>query len=263
MDSNERLLSITHGNNFRDLGGYQTTTGHTIKWQKLIRSGHLHELDHDDLNTLQSMNVAFDIDFRAPKEAELQPDKVPSNASYHRLSVFETDKTDASHSQEEIQREYSDDPSAGFNHMVDIYQEMVTTNQAKAAYQNFFKLLISAENDQSVLYHCTAGKDRTGLGSVFLLSAFGVGQKTILNDYLLTNDVTADYVNNRVSSILSAGLPQAFADNTRALSTVAPEYLNRSMETISTSFGSMSNYLSQHLELSNSDIQTLKNNFLN
>ncbi len=129
MESNERLLSIKHGNNFRDLGGYQTNDGKTVKWHKLIRSGHLHELDQSDLTTLQKLNVAVDIDFRAPMEAKLQPDKVPSNAAYHRLSVFETDKTDASHSQEEIQREYSNNPGAGFNHMVDVYQENQNGNR--------------------------------------------------------------------------------------------------------------------------------------
>lgn len=262
MESNERLLSIKHGNNFRDLGGYQTNDGKTVKWHKLIRSGHLHELDQSDLTTLQKLNVAVDIDFRAPMEAKLQPDKVPSNAAYHRLSVFETDKTDASHSQEEIQREYSNNPGAGFNHMVDVYQEMVTTNQAKSAYQKFFRLLIEATSEQSVLYHCTAGKDRTGLGSVFLLSALDVDVKTIENDYLLTNAVTANYVNNRIKDILDAGLPTAFADNTRALATVSPAYLKKSMETINATFGNMPNYLKEHLELSKSDIQILKHNFL-
>nr|WP_275689526.1 tyrosine-protein phosphatase [Limosilactobacillus gastricus] len=72
----QRLLSINDGENFRDLGGYQTTDGRTVKWRKLIRSGALGRLSANDLTYLQQFNLTHDIDLRSP--AKLTPYRTAS-----------------------------------------------------------------------------------------------------------------------------------------------------------------------------------------
>lgn len=74
-----RLLPIKNGRNFRDLGGYRTVDGHTVKWHRLIRSGHLNTLDQPDLDLLASLNITLDVDFRAPGEIKAQPRSRPSH----------------------------------------------------------------------------------------------------------------------------------------------------------------------------------------
>lgn len=258
----ERLLPIQHGHNFRDLGGYATTDGHSVKWGHLIRSGHLNTLDQQDLHILDQLQVKYDLDFRAPEEITSQPDRVPRGAQYTSLPVFQTDETDASHSQEQIMAEYSDNDDAGYQHMLTVYRDMVTTDQAKQSYQAFFSHLLSNSDHHAVLFHCTAGKDRTGMGAVFLLSALNVERPTIIRDYLLTNAVTKDYVDSRIEKIKQAGLPTAFAKNTRALSTVSPDYINTALAAIDNQYGDVKNYLHQYLDLSTAQMKDLQKLYL-
>lgn len=258
----ERLLPIQHGNNFRDLGGYTTTDGHTIKWGRLIRSGHLNSLDQHDLDVLAQFNVKLDLDFRAPDEISARPDKIPTGAAYTALPVFQTDETDASHSQEQIMADYSDRPDAGYKHMLDVYRDMVTTKQAKESYQTFFSQLLSNDDHSAALFHCTASKDRTGMGAVFLLSALNVDRPTIVRDYLLTNSVTKDFVAANIAKIKAAGLPDAFAQNTFALSTVSPDYVNTALQEIDSQYGDVKNYLQQYLAVSESQMKDLQKLYL-
>lgn len=257
-----RLLPIKHGRNFRDLGGYQTTDGRTIQWHRLIRSGHLHTLDDADLNYLTNLNVTLDLDFRAPGEIAAQPDQVPTTATYHQLSVFQTDRTDASHSQEQIEQEFSGDPKAGYHHMLDVYREMVTASKAKAAYQSFFAQLLSLSPDQAVIFHCTAGKDRTGVGAILLLAALNVDRQTAINDYLLTNTINHDFLQHTVDQIDAAGKSDAFAQNTLSLMSVSPNYINVALEIIDRDYGSIKNYVQQYLGVTDQELRDLQRLFL-
>lgn len=257
-----RLLAIKHGRNFRDLGGYQTVDGKTIKWQRLIRSGHLNTLDETDLSLLTGMNIKLDLDFRAPGEVKAQPDKVPVTAAYHRLSVFQTDRTDASHSQTEIEAELSDDPQAGYNHMLGVYRDMVTTSQAKQAYQEFFDLLLNSDPNSAVLFHCTAGKDRTGMGAILLLSALNVDRQTSVKDYLFTNTVNQDFLTQVVDQIKQAGKSPAYAENTRSLMSVSQDYIDAALHIIDHEYGSIRNYINQYLGITEHQMNRLRQLFL-
>ena len=90
--ANQRLLPIKNGYNFRDLGGYPTADGHQIKWHRLIRTGSLARLDQTDLTVLDNIPISLDIDLRAPDEVKKDPDRVPSQAKYYHLPVFEADE---------------------------------------------------------------------------------------------------------------------------------------------------------------------------
>lgn len=257
-----RLLPIKNGRNFRDLGGYRTMDGHTVKWHRLIRSGHLNTLDQPDLDLLASLNITLDVDFRAPGEIKVQPDHVPVTATYHQLSVFQTDRTDASHSQEEIEAEFSDDPQAGYHHMLQVYREMVTASKAKAAYQHFFDLLLDSDPESAVLFHCTAGKDRTGMGAILLLSALNVDRQTSINDYLLTNQVNQALLDGVVKKITQAGKSPAFAQNTLSLMSVSPDYIGTALQIIDHDYGSIHHYLRAYLGITPQNMRDLQKRYL-
>lgn len=258
--ANKRLLPITSGYNFRDLGGYPTTDGHTVKWGRLIRSGSLTRLSQPDLSLLESIPVTVDIDLRAPDEITAAPDKVPTTATYYQLPVFASDETDASHSDEEIAKQMQE-PGNGYHHMLDVYTRMASIDSAKHAYQEMFKLLLTNRNG-AVLYHCTAGKDRTGMASFLILSALGVERELIMKDYLLTNTATQDFRNQWLQQMRDNGASEALVTNRAALASVAPDYLNTAIKVIETNYGDINHYLKEHLELSTDDITQLRQLYL-
>ncbi len=118
--------------------------GHQIKWHRLIRTGSLARLDQTDLTVLDNIPISLDIDLRAPDEVKKDPDRVPSQAKYYHLPVFEADETDASHSDEEIAAQMQQ-PGNGYHHMIDVYHRMTTAASAKQAYQKLFNLLLNNE----------------------------------------------------------------------------------------------------------------------
>lgn len=257
---NKRLLPIKNGYNFRDLGGYPTTDGHTTKWHRLIRSGSLARLDQADLKCLEKVPVKVDIDLRAPAEITAAPDHVPATAQYYQLPVFASDETDASHSDEEIAAQMQQ-PGNGYRHMLDVYRRMVTITSAKKAYQKLFALLLE-DHDGTILYHCTAGKDRTGMASFLILSALGVDEEIIMEDYLLTNAVTHDFRDKWLQSMRDKGASEELVTNRAALSSVAPDYLNTAIKLIKENYGDVEHYLHDHLELTNDDITQLRRLYL-
>ena len=91
-----KLIGIQNGRNFRELGGYKTVSGQTIKYNKLLRTGNLADLSPSDLELLQKHGVKYDVDFRTEKEKNDHPDRVPEGAKYVFDPVFSDDLTNAS-----------------------------------------------------------------------------------------------------------------------------------------------------------------------
>ncbi|WP_267201966.1 tyrosine-protein phosphatase [Limosilactobacillus kribbianus] len=260
----ERLLDIHSGYNFRDLGGYQTTDGQTVKWRRLLRTGSLAELDNQDLTKLAQIPVTVDIDLRGFAEISKDPDRVPAGANYYHLPVFVEDETDASHSDTEIAKRMSK-PGNGYRHMLEVYERMATMPSAKKAYQEMFARLIANETGAAI-FHCTAGKDRTGMAAFLLLSALNVPRETILQDYLLTNQVTKDFREQWLAQ-MRQNLPQGPAtdvliNNRRELASVNSDYLTKAITTIEANYGNVHHYLTDYLAISPTELAQLRHNYL-
>lgn len=261
----QRLLKIQDGYNFRDLGGYQTTDGHTVKWRKLLRTGSLANINSADQQLLEQIPVTVDIDLRSPAEVKQDPDKPLKTASYHHLPVFDTDETDASHSDEEITKRMQE-AGNGYRHMSSVYQRMTTIGSARAAFRTLFTLLLENKGEGAVLFHCTAGKDRTGMAAFLILSALGVPEETIMQDYLLTNTATKQFREEWLKQLRERyqGLPnqEILLENRNALSSVNADYLLSAINSIKEQTGDVNHYLTDYLNLSNSDLLTLRNLYL-
>lgn len=261
--TNQRVLTMDHGYNFRDLGGYQTRDGQTVKWQRVIRTGTLAYLSDHDQQSLIDYGIKFDIDFRSDGEVAEAPDQIPNTIRYRHLPVFPDDKTDASKTQEELNAELKARKKNGFDHMVEVYQEMVTEPQAQAAYRQFFgSLLGNTDQKHGLLFHCTAGKDRTGMGATFFLSALGVPQKIVKQDYLLTNDILSPLIQGRLTKAKNEGISGPTLATIKAQMTVSSGYFDAAMAAIDQHYGSMPQFLSEALQLSNEEINDLKKLYL-
>lgn len=259
--ADQRLLDIQNGHNFRDLGGYETKDGRHVKWHRLIRSGSLAHLNEHDLSTLAAIPVTVDIDLRAPEEVSQAPDTLPQTAHYYHLPVFKADETDASHSDEEIMSRILK-PDNGYRHMLDVYRRMVEVPTAKAAYQRMFELLLNNEPTKATLFHCTAGKDRTGMAAYLILSALQVPEETILKDYLLTNKVTQSFREQWLQTLRDKGENEVVVENRRALGSVSVDYINQAIKSINTNYGNVQNYLTEYFNLSPTDLKQLQELYL-
>ncbi|MFD1430794.1 tyrosine-protein phosphatase [Lacticaseibacillus mingshuiensis] len=257
------LLNIHHGYNFRDLGGYHTQDGKTLRAHKLVRAGKLSDLSDRDLSYLADYGVRDDVDFRSPDEKKMAPDRVPEGTVYHFDPVFPHDETKVSKSWAEEQQAFSLDALGGHHNMIRTYGDMIVNPTSQKAYRAFFDVLLANENSgQSVLFHCSAGKDRTGMAAVFLLSALGVDEATIRTDYLTTND----YVGGALQAVLdkakaggaNANMLQGLTD----LWVAKPEYLDTALATIDKNYGSMAQYLHQALQLTGGELKDLRQFYL-
>lgn len=261
QQTNERLLKMNAGYNFRELGGYRTRNGQSVKWQRVIRTASLAFLTDDDQARLVDYGITADIDFRSNSEVTKSPDKIPANISYHHLPVFPEDKTEASKSEAEMQAELKQREENGYQHMLDVYNDMILSPQSHDAYHQFFSQLL-ANTDGGLLFHCTAGKDRTGMGAVFFLSALGVPDKTIKQDYLLTNEALSPLIQERLTKAKNSGITGTSLDSLKALMSVSSDYYDTAMNAINLHYGSVPEFLSGALSLTNHDLLDLQHLYL-
>lgn len=259
----QRILTMEQGINFRELGGYQTKDGHTIKWHKLIRSGSLSDLTATDLTTLDQYGVRYDIDFRSPKEVLDEPDRVPGNAKYVYAPVFNVDETKNSDGQDKMAADLEKHPASGYRHMLKVCRMVANEQHAKKEYRRFFdNLLANDQPDEALLFHCTAGKDRTGMGAVYLLTALGVDFATIRQDYILTNAASVQRIDGAVAAAQKQGLSAEAVASIKALWSVNDDYLDAALAEIKRQSGNLEHYLRTELKLTKQEVTDLRRIYL-
>ena len=181
--------------NLRDLGGYVTADGHKVRSGLLFRSDQLYHLTPADKAELARLGLKTVYDLRTQGERSAYPDELPAGATGEVWDVRSNEKSNPLAVQFD---QLMADPKAaeamfgngkGAALMLKRYRDYVSSPPALAAYQGLFLSLSNSANLPS-LFHCTAGKDRTGWATAALLSLLGVDEATILHDYLASNQIT-------------------------------------------------------------------------
>lgn len=259
-----RILPIENGYNFRELGGYPTLDGKVLKAKRLLRTANLAHLSPKDLALLNRYNVAVDIDLRSQDERQQAPDKVPVSAKYESVPIFKEDQTESTTSEAELYRRYTNNPLGGQMQMQKVYQELVQDEHSIKMYRKFFEILLQQPADnQAILFHCTGGKDRTGMAAYYLLNALNVSEQVIRQDYLLTNTASQHHIAQRIARLTAKRASSGFIKSTHALMSVQTAYLDTATATIKQNWGSTQQYLQTALKLSKSDINQLRAMYLN
>lgn len=254
-----RILPIKNGYNFRELGGYQTLDGRSIKPHRLFRTGNLANLSKRELVLLESYHITYVVDFRSPMERKKAPDKKITTASYESLPIFKEDATQSTASEAELYERYTNNPLGGQQQIRQVYREMVQDPYSIGMYRQFFeRLLTEADPQQAVLFHCTGGKDRTGMAAYYLLNALGVPEDVIQYDYLLSNTASREHVAARIKTLRQKDASSGFLKSMHALMSVDQSYLNAAERIINEDYGSTQAYLQQALGLTTQDIEHLK-----
>jgi protein-tyrosine phosphatase len=223
MQTFNRHLPIKGTYNIRDLGGYDTPAGGT-RWRRILRADGLHRLDADGVEALVAEGVTTVVDLRHPGELAQQPNPFAQaeNVAYHNVSLFE---------------DLSPTPKPGEDVLLALYIQALDTRQAAIA--DILGIIADAPTG-TVLFHCTAGKDRTGIISALLLGLAGVGSDTIVADYALTAEMIAPIIEEIVTNAAARG---ADVEAFRPLLAAAPATMVATIDYIELGHGSVGAYI--------------------
>jgi protein-tyrosine phosphatase len=188
-----RHVALDGAHNFRDLGGYQSEDGRSVRWGTFYRSDNLHELSDADLEVVADLGVRLVGDFRGPEEWQSEPDRLPQ-VDPPRVAHLEI--WDESFSSAGVREMIGNDEIPDLGQLLVEGNRMFATRFADR-YAALFEEIAQAEN-LPVLVHCTAGKDRAGFASALILRTLGVPMETVYEDFLLTNHYTAERVERRL-----------------------------------------------------------------
>ena len=249
-----RLLPMDGSHNTRELGGYKTTDGKTIKWGKLFRSDKLSDISKTDQAYLQNLGIKKIVDFRSEQEKAEDPNIIPTGISYVEMPIS-VDGAMRSKIEAVLKGE-TDREVQSF--LIDANKEFVT-NYADV-YENFLRGLI--DEDAPTLFHCTAGKDRAGFAAAITLIALGVSKEDVINDYMKTNAFTQERIEEILDQIELMSLYQSDVEILRPLLGVEQIYIETAFRTAEDKYGSLENFIRDGLNISDEDIQKLRNKFL-
>lgn len=241
----DRVLPLQGASNFRDLGGYLGHGGRTVRWRRLFRSDHLVGLTQSDKVLLAELRLARALDFRGQAERAAAAYELPG-VEQHSLAIEPT----------VVQR--LQELAAAGEHltvplvsrlMTDLYRSLV--NDQAHRFAEMFEHLLQA--DAPLVFHCTAGKDRTGFAAALVLLALGVPRDVVVQDYLLTN---------RVFQQPPAGGHGLSAEAMAVLWRVQQDFLDAALQAVDADHGGVEPYLQQRLGLSAAALKALAHRYL-
>ncbi|MAE96348.1 MAG: hypothetical protein CL910_16990 [Deltaproteobacteria bacterium] len=259
----QRQIPLVGQNNFRDLGGYETADGRRVKWRHLYRSGDLSELTDGDVESLAALGIRTVVDLRGEVEAEKKgPDRLPRGAALASIAIEPGDLSpilgpafatgDFSTIPEDLLLQINRQYIRDWRHRLDSL------------------LRLAAEPaGRPLVFHCSHGKDRAGIGAALLLSALGVPWDSVMEDYLLSNHQRREQVDLGLSSMReSAARKRGIAahevdlTNILGLFLVHPSYLGAAHAEIISLYGSVQAFICDGIGWSDSDLQLLRDGLL-
>ena len=249
-----RLLPMDGAFNTRELGGYKTTDGKSVKWGMLFRSDKLSDISENDQLYLQSLGIKRIVDFRSEGEKTEDPDIIPEGINYIETPI-NVDGAMRSKIEAVLKGETNKEVKS---FLVDANKEFVTNYTS--VYEDFLRGLI--DEDGPTLFHCTAGKDRAGFAAAITLIALGVSKEDVIEDYMKTNIFTKDKIDEMIDKIKLMSLYQADAEILRPLIGVERIYIETAFKTAEEKYGSLENFIREGLNISDEEIQILRNKFV-
>lgn len=222
-----RVIDLEGAHNARDMGGFKTANGEVVRRGLVFRSDELSGLTEGDMRCLGGFGIKTVVDFRSQAEIERSRDRSLEHVRKFELNI---DCGDLEPVLDEVNEQTGPKLMKGVNRLL--------VKKSVDAYREFFSLLTHGAN-VPLLFHCTAGKDRTGFAAAMFLSSLGVSREEIFRDYLLSS-IGA----KRKYSALIEKSPRFIS-----IVTVRREYLTAAFDEIEADFGSVGSYLTDALDV--------------
>jgi protein-tyrosine phosphatase len=248
-DSTQRLVHMQGAVNFRDIGGYKTKDGKEIKWGMIYRSASIAKLTDSDMDTLKNKHIHTVIDFRGHSESAAAPDRLLPGTDY----TLSPAGSDSLPDMKQMITMMKQD-----NFFGDFYGEKGTA-YAGDRFRPLFKKLLTVKKGDAILYHCTGGRDRTGMATALLLYTLGVPEQTIEADFVASNV----YLGN---TMVSYAAPMAKAtgmtvEEMKQKMDLRPEWIQAFFAAIKTKYGSIENFMQKEMGIGPKEVSLLKKKY--
>jgi protein-tyrosine phosphatase len=257
---NLRSLGLVGAPNARDLGGMSVADGRTVKSGLVFRAPALGRLTDADVAALGRLGLTDLLDLRHGSEIEIEPpDRLPAGPQVAHIPIFDPAHpvfiyVSAVLTGRDPDRYGPLEAEGSPGAMRAIYRWFVTAPAARAAFATALRRIAAASGP--LLYHCSAGKDRTGWLSALLLGALGADRATVTEDYLLTNEIAAERMEKLVGALTDRkGVPPELM---RPLLHAAPEYLEAAFAQVEADYGTLDRFLDEGLGLAEDELAALR-----
>lgn len=258
--------------NARQLGGYIGYEGKRVKFDTVFRTGSLYRAEASAIKLLEEKYHLSDIiDFRMPQETAVMREPDIPGAKYHHISVLNDIPVTTEDFQKyteamrirDLGQRYLIIYNAGIEIKIDaIYKSIFCGADGKAGYKKFFEILLGKKENAAVLFHCTQGKDRTGIGAMLLLFALGVDKETILKDYMMTNEACSDLLDAIKRDVPKASGDKKVLETALFLESVNESFILPLFDIADREYGGIMGYLKTELKLNDKDISDLRKIYL-
>jgi protein-tyrosine phosphatase len=253
----ERIVPLEKIRNLRDLGGLPTGDGRRVAPRRLFRAGSLYEMNESDRTALEGLGVRIVIDLRSLFEQERQSYRWPAGRKVAAPLARDQEvatifgRFQAGTLAEEDMKDWW-----RLTRVLDIPEEHADS------LSEIFRTLLQAGPDEGVLYHCSGGKDRTGVVSALVLEALGVTRAAIMDDFLLTNVGAADRAAEFIEWIRRATGRVMSPEAAYWLAAVKEEWLETFFHSLADRYGSPLGYLRERLGVGPGEIEALRTRYL-
>lgn len=270
----QRNIPISGMNNFRDLGGYPTGDGKTVRWGKLYRSDHIFNADEKGLEQLKTLGIHTIIDYRSGNEVAKYPNPVfdktvktwhldPDAHTAELAAQFSSSKVDED---ENLVKKVVRQKDKGLltqrdGAVLEQYCNFISRVKAKAAFGQMLR--IAADPDAAaIVQHCRGGKDRTGFGSILLLGLLGVERKHLVEDYMLTRQNRLERNEYKMNIYRNYTSDQEVLDYLLSFIDTKPDFIEASIDEMECHYGSIKRYAMKELQVTEDMVKRMRELYL-
>ena len=252
--------------NLRDLGGIVNSEGKKIKKGLFFRSAKLCEIDAADLKWFADNNITRIIDLRTVGEVMRSPDVIIPGTEYVNWYLQDDNNEEERVNFKKVFEKCfapgnDDEKIALMPDMTEIYRNMVNGEFASRRFSELIRGIVSYDKG-AVLFHCTSGKDRTGMTAAAICCILGVDRGTIYDDYLISR-AHAEWEAARMRrDFKEMGASDRLADTLMQLFTLDRRYLDAFFDEIEKLYGSIDSYMYESLKLTDDEIKTFRERVL-
>ncbi len=245
----DRSIALQGASNFRDLGGYAGLDGRPVRWRRIFRSDHLGEITPADQQRLAALGLTRTFDFRGENERAAAPCQL-DGVTRHALTI-EPSVVQRLQTLEAAGQALTAELVTGL--MEDLYRGLVRQHAQRFASLFRHLLLDDPLHQGPLVFHCTAGKDRTGVAAALILLALGVPRDVVEADYLLTNQLY------QRPALHASVLPEEVL---AVLWKVQPRFLAAALQVIDGEAGGLDRYLAERLGVGPAERAALHSRYL-